>query len=245
MCALNVTPTVAVLGEFSLVVNGVRLELTAAVERLLAFLVVEGGTPRRRRVAAALWPEKAERRAAANLRTVLWRLSKASDDAVVTWQGERISLQPSVEVDLYECRERVASMRAGGEVTDRTLDLLRADLLPDCYEDWCVLEQERHRHFRIRTLEDVCRRATNEAHYELAVEAGTIAVSCEPLRGSARRTLIAAHLSEGNVAEACRQLDAYRDALRHAGLTSVPTDDLNELVRESLTRARQRTLWDR
>ena len=44
----------------------------------------------------------------------------------------------------------------------------------------------------------------------LAVEAGLAAVAAEPLRESAHRALIAAHLAEGNRSEAMRQFEFYR-----------------------------------
>jgi DNA-binding SARP family transcriptional activator len=45
------------------------------------------------------------------------------------------------------------------------------------------------------------------------VQAGLAAVSGEPLRESAHRTLIHAHLAEGNPGEAVRQYHLYRRLL--------------------------------
>ena len=43
----------------------------------------------------------------------------------------------------------------------------------------------------------------------MAVEAAMAAVAAEPLRESAQRVLIAAHMAEGNTFEAVRQFDAF------------------------------------
>jgi DNA-binding SARP family transcriptional activator len=57
------------------------------------------------------------------------------------------------------------------------------------------------------------------------------AASVEPLRESAQRMLVQAHLCEGNVVEACRAFDAFRVLLRHEmGLE--PGFGVTELVRD-------------
>jgi DNA-binding SARP family transcriptional activator len=86
---------------------------------------------------------------------------------------------------------------------------LGGELLPDWYDDWVVVERERVRHAQLRALEGACRALSARGDYAGAVDAGLRLVAAEPLRESSHRTLIAAHLAEGNVGEAIRQFEAY------------------------------------
>ena len=224
------TIRIALLGRFSLRVGGSTCQLTGSAEKLLAYLALREGPERRCNVASVLWPERLDERASANLRTLLWRLSAMLDGRIVECSAERIGLSPSVLTDLNECRACADVIRAGAEVPAGALRLLTPDLLPGWYDDWCLMEQERHRQLRMHALEELCRRATRERSYDKAIQAGLLAVACEPLRASAHRVVIAAHVAEGNVAEARRQLDAYRSAMIDAGFQSVTGDDLAEII---------------
>ena len=55
------------------------------------------------------------------------------------------------------------------------------------------------------------------------MDAGLAAISGEPLRESAHRVLIEAHLAEGNASEALRQYETYRRLLdEELGLAPSP-----------------------
>jgi DNA-binding SARP family transcriptional activator len=63
------------------------------------------------------------------------------------------------------------------------------------------------------------------------VEAALVAVTAEPLRESAQRTLIEAHLAEGNWIEGRRAFDAYHELLRRElGTETEPSADLAALI---------------
>jgi DNA-binding SARP family transcriptional activator len=82
----------------------------------------------------------------------------------------------------------------------------------------------------MHSLEALCVRLTKAGRHALAIDAGLAAVACEPLRESAQRVLIEAHLAEGNVFEAVRQYDSFRALLRES-LRIEPSAALRELVR--------------
>jgi len=65
-----------------------------------------------------------------------------------------------------------------------------------------LLERERYHELRLRALKALCDRELRAGRLPQAVAAGLEAVRAEPLRDSARRALIRAHLAEGNNAEA-------------------------------------------
>jgi DNA-binding SARP family transcriptional activator len=117
-----------------------------------------------------------------------------------------------------------------------TLSFLSADILPDWYEeDWVVLHRERYHQLRLHALEAMCDRFTAARRYGEAVEAGLAAVRAEPLRESAHRTLVRAHLAEGNRFEANRQYHNCRRLL-HAELGLEPSPGLRELIAQEIPR---------
>ena len=88
------------------------------------------------------------------------------------------------------------------------------DLLPGWSEDWVILEREHVRQRLLHALEALSRHLVKEGRYAEAVEAAVWAVSAGPLRESAIRVLIEAHLAEGNLIEARRVYQDYGSAVR-------------------------------
>jgi DNA-binding SARP family transcriptional activator len=110
--------------------------------------------------------------------------------------------------------ERVNS--SGLDIHDRDADgIMRAgELLPDWYDDWVVIERERFRQARLHALEALCYGLARRGRYDKAIELGLTAVADEPLRESAHRAVMRAHLAEGNRVEALRQYQLCRRFLR-------------------------------
>ena len=67
-----------------------------------------------------------------------------------------------------------------------------------------------HPPMRIHALEALGRTLINVRRFSDAIDAALAAVAAEPLRESAHVVLIEAHLAEGNVSEAVRQLERFR-----------------------------------
>ena len=77
-----------------------------------------------------------------------------------------------------------------------------------------TLDRERFRQIRLHLLETLCEELLEAGRYAQAIEAGYAAVCGEPLRESAYRALIRAHLAEGNTSEAIRQYERFRELLK-------------------------------
>ena len=67
---------------------------------------------------------------------------------------------------------------------------------------------------RLHALDALADGLTRQGSPALALEAALASVGIEPLRESAHRAVVAAHLSEGDVIEAVRHYRAYRLLLR-------------------------------
>jgi DNA-binding SARP family transcriptional activator len=162
----------------------------------------------------------------------LWRLGPAGV-ALVRCDGQELSLDPHVVVDIdiaaRAAREVLAG--AGSPLPATALETLRADgeLLADWYDDWVIFERERFRQLRLHALEELCSRLSGEGHHAMATDAGLAAIASEPLRESAHRVLIGAHLREGNAGEALRQYNLCSDLLRRE-LGLAPSAALEQLV---------------
>jgi DNA-binding SARP family transcriptional activator len=197
--------------------DGHRYAVPEGSKRLLVFLALHGQRLERRYVAGTLWPEGDDSRASGNLRSALWRLKCAGIDIVeadkcVVW------LKPDTVVDiqsLYEWARRLID----GSAADSDLQIMRwdpeaANLLPGWYDDWVIFERERTRQRLLHGLESLSIRLTRLGRYAEAVEAALDAIDLEPLRESAHRALIEAHLAEGNIGEARRAFTAYAHLAR-------------------------------
>jgi len=223
--------TLRVLSGFEVWVGGEHVAVTSNVERLLGLLAVRRRPQARLSVASTLWMDTTEDRATANLRTALWK-ARQSIDGCIDVQGNHIALSPQVDVDLTSVVETTHRLLDGdAELRAEDLDtgMLTGELLPGWDEEWILFERERLRQLCIHALEALCRRLSQDGHAGRAVDAGLAAVSAEPLRESAQRALIAAHLAEGNVSEARRQYQDYR-AILWDSLGIEPSDTLRSIV---------------
>lgn len=206
------TPRLRLMGEFRLEQHETPVALPHSTERLLAILAVKGHAISRALLAGMLWPEVTQERAAGNLRSSLWRLRRAGAD-VVQSSASTVALDAAVRVDLHEIIRDARACLDEQEVVDLD-ERLSGDLLPDWYDDWLVVERERLRQLRVQALEALCRRFLEAGFPGRAIDIGLTAVSVEPLRESAHRALISAHLAEGNVSEALRQFETFRGLVR-------------------------------
>ncbi len=201
-------------------------------QRLVCFLALHDRPLLRTFVSGSLWGDASDLRAGGSLRSALWRLRRATYP-VVEMTSEHIALTSTVVVDLREGQalaHRVLDpSRDLDDVAEMNEEVLSTDLLPDWTEDWVLMEREAYHQLRLRALEALCRRLSAKGRFGQAVQAGLAAVSGEPLRESARRALIEAHLAERNVAAALREYDAFARLLRDE-LGLEPSEDLRGLV---------------
>ena len=230
---------VNLIGGFSLELARQPVRLAHGAERLVAYLAIEGRPAPRSHVAGTLWPDVSEARAMGSLRSSLWRLRHIRR-RVVDATGPHLELSRDVEVDV-----RALSRVAHGLI-DRAddLDLGELDrlatvdeLLPDWSDDWVIIERERLRQLRLHALEHLCHELTAAGRFGRAIELGLAAVAAEPLRESAHRELIKAHLAEGNRIEAIRQYSRYERLIRDE-LDLGPSLEMTELLADGVAAGR-------
>jgi DNA-binding SARP family transcriptional activator len=199
------------MGGFDLAWHGRSVPIPSSAQRVVALVALHDRPMRRSHVAGILWLDAPEERAMGNLRSALWRLRR-SRCGVIESDGESLSLANEVELDIRRLEDGARRLGEGDlPAWDATLEglIVAGELLPDWFDDWVLVERERVRQVRLHALERACEELTAIGRFGDAIAAGLAAVSEEPLRESAHRALIAAHLAEGNRFEAIRQFDAY------------------------------------
>jgi DNA-binding SARP family transcriptional activator len=191
-----------------------RQEVPEGSKQLLAFVALRRRRVDRRHAAGTLWSGVDEERAAGNLRSALWRLRRAGIDVLLADKWS-LALRPDVLVDVH-LMDQWANRLIGGTASAADLavspswaDVL--ELLPGWYDDWVLVERERLRQRVLHALEELSRRLASAGRFADALEAAIVAIGAEPLRESAQRVLIEAHVAEGNLSEARRIWRDYRD----------------------------------
>jgi DNA-binding SARP family transcriptional activator len=225
---------IQLLKGFQLTAGGRPVSLPGVAERLLALLSLSERPLRRNSVAGILWADASEERAGGNLRTTIWRSRQPGFD-IVECNGCTLQLAADVDVDAREMTSQAERLLGtqGCRVSDYDCSNLTGDLLPFWDDDWVLIERERLRQLRLHALESLCLRLTAEGRAAQAIAAGLAAVQAEPLRESAHRAVIAAHLSEGNQSEALAQYRFFRNLL-HDELGLQPSAQMERVIR-SLT----------
>jgi len=146
-----------------------------------------------------------------------------------------LCLADSVSVDLRDARTLAHRLLAPGsdlaatDLDSQAVDVLSADVLPDWYEDWVLVEAEEWRQLRLHALEALSDRLLSDTRFGEAIGAALAAVRAEPLRESARAAVIRVHLAEGNQSDAVAEYERYRSVLKDE-LDLEPTPRLRDLL---------------
>ena len=236
------TARLRLLNGFSVEICGEERDVPVPAQRLLAYLALVG-RPTRSALAGHLWPEVGERQALGSLRSTLWRLQRTAPGLVHLKPGS-VRIAPEVEVDARSLREWAEAVLNGdGTPEPGSQEVLTSELLPGWYDDWVIAEREHLHQLRVQALEVLAERLTRAGAPARALTVAYAAVRSEPLRESAHRAVIRAHLAQGNTASAMEQ---YEECCRLlvTEIGAPPSRQLDELVlafRTARPRRRHRT----
>jgi DNA-binding SARP family transcriptional activator len=208
-------------------------------QRLIALLALQG---RRRRsyLAGILWPDSTEARASANLRAAIFRSDHVAR-GLLLHHGSDVALVANVRIDVHDFIEhvwRLSTARQAATAADAdALTCLRllqpGDLLPGWYDDWVIYERARLQQLRVQALEAAAERMLARGELSAALMIASAAVTIEPLRESAQRTLIRIHLRDGNYHSALGDYSDFRYRLQRE-LGIAPSAQMLALVRPLL-----------
>ncbi|MCX8114916.1 MAG: AAA family ATPase [Burkholderiaceae bacterium] len=185
---------------------------------LLAYLAVEGPTPRGR-LAALLWPEVDEERARGNLRQRLLRLKRTVGVELVT--GNPLAqLAAGIEHDLADDCDVLSSLdphQVGGMA------------------EWLQTQRDTRRRARIDWLDAAVALAETEGDLAAALEHANALVALDPLSEHAHRRVMKLHYLRGDTSAAIAAYERCRDTLRRE-LDTAPSKE-TEALRGSIAQA--------
>lgn len=159
--------TVTMLGGFEVYRDGQLLDLPPSCRRLVALAVLKRRAVPRSWMCWTLWPTTRPDRAAARLRTTLWRLRPIGAEALLSVSPQSIAIAPGVSVDWYESVDLIGELLGHSEPAQPDRDLA-AELLPLLREgalldgwtdDWNAYARDTYRELRLDALEilmDAC-----------------------------------------------------------------------------------------
>jgi DNA-binding SARP family transcriptional activator len=227
----------ALVGGFMLTYREREVALPLASQRVVAFVALKHRAVPRAHVAWTLWPDVDEARASGSLRTAVYEIRRRRCN-ILQAQGRSLALAETMAVDI----DRYLALASHAELhrpvdVGAIWDLAGAgDVLPDWDEEWVLSEREQFRQLRLHALDSACARLVDHARYNDAISVGLAMLGDDPLRETTQRTLVEAHLAEGNLGEAVRQYEIYRGQLSDR-LRCSPSPAMERLISEALATA--------
>lgn len=225
----------ALLGGFECIYGGCSVSLPLGSKRLLALLALRDDGIHRTVAGERLWPDSISERAAANLRSALWRGRRLANTTMIYSAGPRLRLAPTVDVDLRQILDQHPHLSDPHQschgISDHLalVDVLSRELLPEWSEDWLLSERGRWHQFRLHALENLAGQLLSEERHLDALQTALAATTIEPIRETAHRIVIEVHLAEGNTASALKHYQHYRELLQRE-LGVLPSARLDQLV---------------
>jgi len=213
---------------------------------LFAYLAVHRrGGHGRDQLAGIFWGDSSDDRARHALNTTLWRINRvlgARDDHPrqngclrITAQHIAFNTAADVWLDVAEFESRCRAAEQSKDVAERialyeqAISFYRGDLLPDSYEDWCVLERERLQSLYVRALSRVMGYHAQRGDHAVAIDCGMRILGCDQLQEEVHRDLIQLYLDSGQPAAALKQYRICEELLREE-LAVAPAPETRALL---------------
>lgn len=233
---------ITLLGQFGLFNADHQVELPTTTGRLVAVVALNGDQSRSR-LAGMLWPDTTEERARASLRSALWQAGQTAPGLLHA--NGSVQLASDVEVDVRTLRGAAHRLMDSGCVEPADLALRRyceRELLPDWDDEWVSPERLRMQQLQLHVLESISGCCLEQGRFGLAIDAALAALRLDPFHEGAYRTIIRAHLAEGNNAAAVR---TYRHCVQvlddEFGIE--PSPETMALLHECIPQPRIPTRW--
>jgi DNA-binding SARP family transcriptional activator len=197
---------------------------------LCYLLLARGALCPREQLAGLFWGEHEQQRARHCLNTALWRLQRVLGPADAANRpylrvepralGVNLDSDTWLDVAEFEARcqlaERVAAdapARAAALYAEAAA-LYAGDLLPDCYDDWALVERERLQRLYLRALGKLLGWHAARGEHDAALDYGGRILARDPLREEVQRDVMSVLLAAGQPHAALQQYRACEAVLR-------------------------------
>jgi DNA-binding SARP family transcriptional activator len=201
------------------------------VQELLAFLLLQRSRAHSREfLAEMLWGQRAPAQSKKYLRQTLWQVQSAlasnglaiSSPLLVDGEWVRVNEGAQIELDVavFELAYDQAQGVPGSGLDEPRADSLReavaiyrGDLLPGCYEDWCIFERERLQNMYLAMLDKLIDCCMKHGQYEMGLGYGETILRCDRARERTHRRMMRLYYLAGDRTSALRQYDRCAEAL--------------------------------
>lgn len=212
------------------------------VQELLCYLLLNRNREHSREVLATLlWGEHTSAQSKTYLRKILWQLQDAfesqtetSSDSVLLVDTDWIQLNAKadlwLDVAIFE-QTFAPIMGIPGEKLDHhhaqllrsAVELYRADLLEDCYQNWCLYERQRLQHMYLSMLDKLMGYSEVNQQYEAGLSHGMQILQYDRAHEATYRRLMRLFYLAGDRTSALRQFEHCVTALKEE-LNVPPTE---------------------
>jgi DNA-binding SARP family transcriptional activator len=203
-------PRLHLLGDPKVEVAGATVQLERKEAGLLAWLAVEGPTPRNK-IASLLWPDKGDGAARNNLRQRLYLLRQRAGCDLTETSSEVLRLTDNVWHDIAGIGDLLIQ-----DVAAAPDDLLGVLDYSDCehFDAWARAARQQWRVARRSKLAEIASRLERDGHVALALQYGERLIKDDPLLEHAHRRLMRLHYLRGDRVAALSAFSRCRDLLR-------------------------------
>jgi predicted ATPase/DNA-binding SARP family transcriptional activator/tetratricopeptide (TPR) repeat protein len=216
---------------------------------LLSYLAVTGKRHSRDSLAELFWPETNSRRAAANLRTIIWSLNQSPVSCVTDCQHDTVSLASSSDlwVDVTAFRQHMAACfeyhRDTSDLCESCENHLRkaVDLYQDGFmqgftirnspdfEQWQFLEAQILKSEYIKALTKLITYHESQNKLECAIEFARQRIAADLLNETFHQHLMLLHAKCGHISDAVQQYNICKLRLEK-DLNLPPSEETNVLI---------------
>lgn len=234
--------------------------LSPKLRDLLAILASRPGRQHSRdSLMGQLWRDAGEAEARQCLRSALWRLRRilepagvragtylvAGEQGCVSFRADSDAFVDAVVFDSLAApedggrdRREAGLSEAGWEKLRRAVGLYRGEFMPGCYEDWVVIERERHRERYIASTARLARFHAARGDYDQALDYCWAVLGEDPLRETVHRQVLAIYAACGRRAEAIAHYRWLARRLREE-LDVAPLPETRAFYQEALSGAEE------
>ena len=208
---------VRLLGKFEARVDGQPVEIPLrAAQSLLAYLMLDAGTPHRREQLAGLfWPDMPDSRAKSNLRQTLSRLRKAIGEKYLVANDLTIAFDATADywLDVQVLARKVEAHTATADLIE-AVSVYGGELLPGFYDEWALLERERLQVAFEHKMSLLLDRLVEAQRWDDVLDWGERWITLSHAPEAAYRALIMAYGTRGDISNAAAVYQRCEEALR-------------------------------
>ena len=212
---------VQLLGDFSVDFGGAPAipVNSARLQSLLAYLILRRDSPQpRRKISFLFWPDSEETQARTNLRKLLYDLKHTLPDIeqFIDLEGPTLDWRADESVFDLDVEKFEQALKQAQSVADlrEAVALYQGELLPNCYDDWILLERQRLHQLYMDALDQLIAQLENQRDYRAAINYAQRMMQHAPLEEETYRRLMRLYALKGDRAGVLRTYHACATTLQ-------------------------------